>query len=102
MPFNGSEGEQITLPEAQALTSNYQQNNPNQTIAIFMGKDLIHDILDQEGCMGVRMYYGEEDDGTQRLVLVGANSDKDDMTDGVIADRGSSCPPQCDYTSPLK
>lgn len=102
MPFNGSEGEQISLQEAQNLTSNYQTSNPNGMIATFMGKDLIHSILDQEACMGIRIYYGQENEGEQRLVLVGANTDEKDMTEGVIADRGGNCPPQCDYTSPLK
>lgn len=104
MPFNGSEGEQISLQEAQKLTANYQKNNPNGTIATFIGKNLIHKILDQKECMGmgIRIYYGQENDGEKRLVLVGAKADETDMTEGVIADRGGNCPPICDHTSPLK
>ncbi len=102
MPFNGSEGEAIDLQEAKKLTSNYQNKNPKGTIATFIGKDLIHKILDQDECMGIRIYYAENDQGEQKLVLVGAKADENDMTDGVIANRGTSCPPICGYTSPLK
>ena len=102
MPFNGSEGEQISLQEAQNLTFNHQKNNPNSTIATFIGKNLIHKILDQKECMGIRIYYGQENDGEKRLVLVGAKADENDITEGVIADRGGNCPPFCDRTSLLK
>ncbi len=100
MAFTGKEGETISLDEAKKLTGDYQKNHPGAVKAVFMGAEIIQKILDQQGCMGIRVYFGE-DNNQYTVVLVGANSNEDDMTEGVLADRGKPCPPDCPVQSPL-
>jgi hypothetical protein len=101
MAFNGTEGEAITLQDASVLTANYRTNNPGAPLAQFMGKDLLEQILAQRDCMGIRVYYGEEDDGTPRLVFVGANDQENDQVNGTIADRAKLCPTNCSNLNAL-
>lgn len=102
MAFNGTEGEIVTLSEAAEWTANYRETIPAGGIkGHFFGKDLLNEILDQSECMGIRIYYGMEDDGTKNLVLVGAKADEDDMEDGVILERSVKCPPNCGQSNQL-
>lgn len=45
--------------------------------------------------MEIRYYYGEEDDGIPVLVLVGADANEDDLTEGELAELAPPCPPNC-------
>lgn len=101
MAFDGTEGEQITLDEAAAMTAEYRSQNPGAVKAHFFGKALINSILGQTGCVGIRMYHGIDTGGNPQLVLVGVKSDGKDMTSGIIGDRGIKCPPTCDDGSAL-
>ena len=62
--------------------------------AHFVGKNKLQKILDQDGCMGVRIYYGL-DNGVKNLVFVGADANENDMVDGVILEKTLPCPPRC-------
>ncbi len=101
MAFNGTEGDQITLQEAAALTENYRNNNPGSPLAHYIGKDILQQIIDQRDCMGIRIYYGEEDNGTPALVFVGADDQENDQINGVIADKTYLCPTSCSTSNAL-
>jgi hypothetical protein len=102
MSFNGTEGAPIALDKAASWTANYKVTIPSNGIkAHFFGKDILNQILSQEGCMGIRMYYAKDDDGVQQLILIGANAAEQDMINGTIADYSSPCPTACDASSPL-
>ena len=92
MSYNGKEGGAISIETGSEMTANYRRNNPNEILGHFYGRDILKQILDQEGCMGIRMYYAEDADGKKELVLVGADSSEDDMLD-LIADVSCQCPP---------
>lgn len=96
MSFNGSEGEAITLEEGSSWTKNWREGkesgDPN---AVFFGREKLQAILAQSECVGIRIYFAIDDDGQKTLVLVGANADENDQTNGMILDRGLSCPPYC-------
>ena len=94
MSFDGTEGGSITLAAASDLTAEYRRLNSGATIAHFFGKDIIEDILEQTGCKGIRIYYGIDDEGGKELILVGADSDEDDMT-SLVADLSLPCPNTC-------
>ncbi len=94
MSFNGTEGGSISLTAGAALTGEYRKKNPGATKGHFFGKDILQDILDQEGCMGIRMYYGLDEDGNKELVLVGADADENDLT-ALVADLSMPCPGVC-------
>lgn len=102
MAFNGTEGEIVTLSEAAGWTENFRDTIPADGIkGHFFGKDLLNKILEQSECMGIRIYYGLEEDGTKNLVLVGAKANEDDMENGVILERSIVCPPNCGIPSSL-
>lgn len=94
MAFNGDEGEIVSLSDAKTWTEKYRNDNPGQVKAYFYGKNKLMDILNQTGCVGIRMYYGK-DGSTPNIVLVGAESNEDDMQNGIIVEHGVPCPNQC-------
>jgi hypothetical protein len=96
MAFNGDEGSVVTLAEASGWTANYRRTIPaGEIISQFVGRNKLMEILNQDGCMGVRIYYGIGDDGKKNLILVGAEADENDMVDGIIVERLFPCPPLC-------
>lgn len=102
MAFNGDEGSVVTLAEASGWTANYRKTIPaGEIIAQFVGKNQLMKILNQKGCMGIRFYYGIGDDGKKNLIAVGAGSDENDMTTGIIVDRLIACPPKCSVKNTL-
>jgi hypothetical protein len=60
----------------------------------------LQELLDQEGCMGIRMYYGLDEHGKKELVLVGADADQNDMTE-LVADLSMPCPSICGVANAL-
>ncbi|GAB3819679.1 hypothetical protein [Pontibacter rugosus] len=98
--YNGTEGAPIDLKEAAKWTKNYRDKeketeNGEKIKAHFFGRDILLKILEQEDCMGIRMYYAKNDEGKKQLILVGATSEGDDMITGTIADKSHICPPDC-------
>lgn len=94
MAFDGTEGGAIALSAGAAMTKEFRLRNPGSITARFFGKDIINEILNQEGCMGIRIYYGLDEDGNNQLVIVGADSDENDMLD-IVADLSRPCPNVC-------
>ncbi|RIJ33981.1 hypothetical protein [Pontibacter oryzae] len=99
--YDGTEGAAIELNTAAQWTKNYREkisseNHDGQKIkAHFFGREILQEILDQEGCMGIRMYHANNDDGQKQIILVGATAEGEDMVDGTIADFSKVCPPDC-------
>ncbi len=100
MSFDGTEGGSITLQTGAALTAEYRRQNPGATKGHFFGKDILQDLLDQQGAMGIRMYYGLDGDGNKELVLVAADANEDDLTD-LVADLSMPCPNICGTANAL-
>lgn len=99
MAFDGTEGGLISLNAASAMTKAYRDANPGQRIAHFFGRDILNELLAQDDCMGIRIYYGLSEDGDKELVIVGADANENDLTDKV-GDISSPCPNLC--SSPNK
>ncbi len=100
--LTGQENNSITLSTAVKLTKNFQATAaPSTEISEYFGKTIFQFILSQDGCIGVRIYYGKKDDGNPALVLVGVNASGQDMTAGTIGELGFPCPPYCDTTKTL-
>lgn len=97
MPFTGNEDHSISIEGAADLTRNYRNTSESGAIiAEFFGKDALERILAQEGCVGIRCYYGKKENGTPALILVGTDANEDDLIDGdEIAQAGNPCPPYC-------
>jgi hypothetical protein len=88
MAFDGTEGDQITLQEANQLRQNYVQGNPGGAEGHYIGRDLIESILNQSGCKGISFYHGIDSNGKQNIILIGTDSNEADISSGIIADRG--------------
>lgn len=102
MAFPQPRDHRIALDTATALTRRYREAvGPGAQRAQLFPRDVFEAILKQAGCAGVRIYYGRTENGTMELVLVGVDSDGNDMTGGVIEDRSFPCPPVCTGTGPL-
>ncbi len=96
--YDGSEGEAIAIDEAAALTANFRRNNGNRAETVkahLFGRDILRQILDQENCVGIRMYHGLDDTGGKQLVLIGVDADGQDMEASIVADKSRVCPPDC-------
>lgn len=100
MSFNGTEGGAISLSDGAAMTANFRRQNPNQIIARFFGREILEQLLDQENCMGIRMYYGLDADNQNQLILVGADQDENDILE-LVADISHPCPLACSASNPL-
>ena len=100
--FTGNEGEKITLQEAVKLTGNYQKSEKTGVVkAEFIGKNLVEEILSQEKCIGLRLYFGKNEEGNLNIVIVGADEDGNDLHQGIITEKLPPCPPFCAQSSPL-
>ncbi|MTI41996.1 hypothetical protein [Fulvivirga lutimaris] len=103
MAFNGREGKPIPLGIAKKWTKNYRDANPGKTKAIFYGKEKIQALLDEPGAMGIRVYFGQDDDKNPQLVIVSAKEDGSNILPnqeekdggGTLLDSGKPCPPDC-------
>ena len=94
MSFNGTEGEAISLETGATYTKNYRDENPTGVQSAFYGRDLLEALLAQPGSMGIRVYYGLNEDGIQELVLVSADADENDNLN-LNVDKSIKCPPRC-------
>ena len=100
MAFNGNEGEEITLAEGAAYTLRYRSDNPEEVKGVFFGRDHIEKLLGQDDCAGLRMYFAKNADGSPTLVVVGADSNQDDILEKIYQ-RLVPCPDKCGGSNPL-
>lgn len=101
MSIDKNSGQFITPEQATAFTHAFQNAHPTALKAFFAGSSKINTILEQEGCMGIRIYNGLDDSGANNLVLVGVDKTGQDMTTGPILERLIPCPTDCDEDSIL-
>ncbi|MCC9135453.1 hypothetical protein ACFSKU_13925 [Pontibacter silvestris] len=98
--YDGTEGAPIELAQAAKWTKNFREKikdaeESEKIKAHFFGRDILKKILEQEDCMGIRMYYAKDDAGQKQLILVGATAEGEDMVNGIVADMSKVCPPDC-------
>lgn len=101
MSFTGAENHAITLTEASGWTRTYREKNIGATKGHFYGKNAIQAIINQTGCVGIRIYYAIDTIGANQLIIVGATSAEDDLYNGLLAERSIPCPTRCGATNPL-
>jgi hypothetical protein len=111
------------LSKASQWTRNYRDKNPGAPKGHCIKKHQLDAILNQPGCEGIRVYYGLDEEGNRKLILVGIDVDENDIitetgitsflraaeTDGGISEPSSAaiatelppCPPCCSIENPL-
>jgi len=92
----------VTPAEAGLLTAEYRRH---AAIGAPKGgmfwKEPVELLLRQDGCVALRFYYAQKDDGKPTLVLVGVDEQGRDILDGVMLDLVWPCPPFCDQANIL-
>jgi hypothetical protein len=101
MTITGNENHSISLAEASAWTKNYRDANPGQIKGHALGKNAISDILFQDNCVGLRVYYALDDSGAKQIIFVGIDADGNDLYEGKLAERTYVCPPDCGAANSL-
>mgnify|MGYP001610941696 FL=1 len=90
----------IGLAEAAALTNSYRAAKVSEEKAGAFHKDQVLELLNQPGCVALRVYYARLVDGKPALVLTGMDKQDKDLT-GTILEQHFPCPPYCDPESSL-
>jgi len=100
--YTGNEDHLITLEQAVKYVENFKSFPTTPSIkGAYFDRNAFDKILDQAGCVGIRYYYAKKDDGTATIVLVGVDSNGNDMTQGILVDNGLPCPPFCSAPNQL-
>ncbi|TGE08059.1 hypothetical protein [Hymenobacter fodinae] len=111
------------LSQASQWTRNYRNQHPDAPKGHCIKKQQLEAILNQPGCEGIRVYYGLDEQGNRKLILVGIDADENDIitetgitsalraaevTDGASEPSSTSvvtdlppCPPCCSIENPL-
>jgi len=82
--LTGKEGGEFDLDLAKTWTKNHQDRHPHEPHSHFFGKELLHKILSQEGCVGLRFHHGHSgaagaEEGSRHLIITGVTSNGSDM-----------------------
>ncbi len=102
MAIDRNTGEVITLSEAVNYTHSFQEEHSNAIKSFFVGTNKLNRILEQEGCIGVRIYNGYDTaTNKENRVLVGVDASGEDISGGVIVEELTPCPTACPKASPL-
>ena len=113
--YSPKTGENIGYEKGAKLVKNHYDQNQDDAIAHFMGREIIEAILAQPGVAGIRMFNGTNEMGLTQPILVGVDSNGDNIiTFSTIADNGEiiknkgivaggvrTCPPYCSPSTGL-
>ena len=74
-PITGKEGAEIDLLLAAEWTKNHRERNPQALLSQFFGIEILQRLLQQPGCLGIRIYYSNSQklNGWQRFIFSIAN-----------------------------
>lgn len=69
--LTGREGQIFDFTLATNWTKNYRDINRGEIVSQFFGREILNQLLDQPGCMGIRMYYANDKSlsGWQRFIV---------------------------------
>lgn len=100
MSFNGTEGSLIDMAEGAAMTAAYRKVQPDNNLCVFFGRELLKELLEQDGAMGLRFYFARNGEGKMTLVTIATNNEGRDIQEKV-GNKGELCPSFCCTDSPL-
>ena len=103
--YDGSDAGPIDLNLAKSWVAKFKGKvGPDEIQSRYFGRDVIDQILAQQGCTGLRIYYAINDGGEKVLVISGVDSTGADMLpvsptlvagENTLADASRPCPPYC-------
>ncbi|MDB5190667.1 MAG: hypothetical protein JWQ96_230 [Segetibacter sp.] len=107
--YSAEIGEDIGYEKGAKMIKAYYDQNQDDVLAHFMGRNMIEAILAQPGVIGIRSFYALNELGLKQLVMVGVDSNGNNILSyttvgdngelikkkGIVADRHRTCPPYC-------
>jgi len=95
-PLDPRRDHRISLADAAEQTRRARQGGAYRKgdSSAFNAKPVL-ELLTQPGCVGLRIYKGRDEAGEDSMVLVGVDTDGNDMTKGVLLNLSFPCPPYC-------
>ncbi|HEY8660015.1 MAG TPA: hypothetical protein VIL78_13355 [Hanamia sp.] len=82
-------GEDIGLAEGMQLIQNFREANPNATPGYYIGRNIIDQILNQPGCVGISFRKCLSENNEEHLVYTGVDAEgKDILTYSVVTITG--------------
>ena len=98
----------ISVQTAKEYTARFRQNKDKITTHDYQNAlpysetfdaQAIRDILNQEGCVGFRTYFGMNENNEVCVIFVGVDDKNEDiLTNDIIVEKGKRCPDDCNYT----
>ena len=86
----------ISLDEAAAHTRRHREAKVHAITAGAFHKDQVLELLNQAGCVGLRVHLGRNPDASPTVVLTGIDqADSDLVNKAVILEQWVPCPPFC-------
>ncbi len=107
--YSAEVGEDIGYEKGAKMIKTYYDQNQDDVLAHFMGRNLIEAILAQPGTVGIRMFHAINEIGLKQLVIVGVDANGQNILNytsigengeviknkGIVADKLRNCPPYC-------
>jgi len=82
-------GEDIGLTEGAQLVQNFRTANPDATPGYYIGRNIIDQILNQPGCVGINFRKCLSENNEEHLVYTGVDADgKDILSYSVVTNTG--------------
>jgi hypothetical protein len=92
----------ISLVEAAAHTRRHREAKVHEVKAGAFHKDQVLELLNQAGCVGLRVHLGRNPDGSPTVVLTGIDATDSDLVKGSILEQWFPCPPICGAANALQ
>lgn len=110
--YSTETGEDIGYEKGAKMIKNYYDQNPDDALAHFIGRDMIEKLLAQPDVAGIRMFYAQNELGLRQLVLTGTDATGKNVLEytnveengeivkkkGLVVGGVRTCPPYCDGT----
>lgn len=95
--FTGQEDHEISFEDAAVLTKRFRDNNSGEYKGGYFSKKAIQKLLNQDNCVGIKIYFAENNSNDLGMVVVGVTSEENDQIGGQNAcmDRCLPCPDRC-------
>jgi len=107
--YSAEVGEDVGFEKGAKMVKTYHDQNPDDILAHFVGRNIIEAILAQPGVVGFRTFYSLNELGFCQLFFVGVDTQGKNILNintvghdgsmnpqkGIVASGIRSCPPYC-------
>ncbi len=100
MAFTGNEDCTIDINDASTMNAKFRKDFAGQPLGVYFSQATLHDVLNQDSCVGIRFYFAADADGKLNLTFAGVTADENDIL-GIIGDNGIKCPNACSTPNAL-